>query len=575
MRILLYSSAFNSLTQRVYCELEMLGHELMVLLPCMWQDKGQTEDEKIQDLINAIEPDLIICPFLKHRIPDAVCDTYTCLVMHPGCVGDRGPSALDWCIFNRFDSWGVTLLQATQELDGGPVWGFRTFATRNASKASLYRQEVTQQATELIVQVVARLSQQQNIRKLPSPAEHIWRPYLKQTQRAIDWQRMDAKEICNRIRSADSQPGLKAKLNNQYVFLYGAHEGKDHGRKPGTIIGRDQGALCIATHGGSVWVEQIKRDLAGSFKLPAAYFLPYCAVDSVRNLSRLTSPFQEISSRQEGQVAYLHFDFYNGAMDASQCRRLKSELVKIKSSAVKVIVLCGGEEFWSNGIHLNVIEASDNPGQESWRNINAINDLVEEIIQTPDQITVAAISANAAAGGAVMALACDRVIIRDGVVLNPHYANMGLYGSEYWTYLLPRRIGEQAATAMTQQCKPLLAAKALELGLVDEIFESDRQQFQTTLSCYCSALSEYKNHRDITAYYLLQRQQHEQVKPLQQYRNEELAIMRTQFFDPDADYHRLRRAFVLKTASPLAAGVESADLYTKMDRESDIPMQSR
>jgi putative two-component system hydrogenase maturation factor HypX/HoxX len=31
---------------------------------------------------------------------------------------------------------------------------------------------------------------------------------------------------------------------------------------------------------------------------------------------------------------------------------------------------------------------------------------------------------------------------RRGVVLNPHYKNMGnLYGSEYWSYLLPRRVG--------------------------------------------------------------------------------------------------------------------------------------
>ena len=40
------------------------------------------------------------------------------------------------------------------------------------------------------------------------------------------------------------------------------------------------------------------------------------------------------------------------------------------------------------------------------------------------------------------ALAADRVYARDDVVLNPYYRHMGgLYGSEYWTYLLPRRVG--------------------------------------------------------------------------------------------------------------------------------------
>ena len=40
------------------------------------------------------------------------------------------------------------------------------------------------------------------------------------------------------------------------------------------------------------------------------------------------------------------------------------------------------------------------------------------------------------------ALAADHVIARGDVVLNPYYGHMGgLHGSEYWTYLLPRRVG--------------------------------------------------------------------------------------------------------------------------------------
>ena len=47
-----------------------------------------------------------------------------------------------------------------------------------------------------------------------------------------------------------------------------------------------------------------------------------------------------------------------------------------------------------------------------------------------------------------LALAADEVWAGDNVVLNPHYKDMGnLYGSEYWTYLLPRRAGEDNARA--------------------------------------------------------------------------------------------------------------------------------
>ena len=43
----------------------------------------------------------------------------------------------------------------------------------------------------------------------------------------------------------------------------------------------------------------------------------------------------------------------------------------------------------------------------------------------------------------MLALAADQVWCRAGAVLNPHYRLMGLHGSEYWTYTLPRRVGAQ------------------------------------------------------------------------------------------------------------------------------------
>ena len=129
----------------------------------------------------------------------------------------------------------------------------------------------------------------------------------------------------------------------------------------------------------------------------------------------------------------------------SNADRLKEAYLYIRSRPIKVIVLLGGTDFWSNGIHLNVIEAASNPADESWRNINAINDLVLEIINTTSRLTVSALWGSAGAGGAIMSLAADRVWARAGCVVNPHYKTMGLYGSEYWTYLLPKRVGPDMA----------------------------------------------------------------------------------------------------------------------------------
>jgi putative two-component system hydrogenase maturation factor HypX/HoxX len=135
--------------------------------------------------------------------------------------------------------------------------------------------------------------------------------------------------------------------------------------------------------------------------------------------------FREIVYTEEDQVGYLSFDFYNGAMSTSQCYRLRDAFLHARSRPTRVIALLGGANFWSNGIDLNAIEACADPAAESWRNINAIDDLIFEILNTMSHFVIAGLRGNAGAGGAMLALAADHVYARSGVVLNPHYRSIG------------------------------------------------------------------------------------------------------------------------------------------------------
>ena len=129
----------------------------------------------------------------------------------------------------------------------------------------------------------------------------------------------------------------------------------------------------------------------------------------------------------------------------------------------------GGADFWCNGMHLHCIEAADSPADASWTNINCIDDLARDILTTDTHLTIAALRGNAAAGGVFLALAADRVLARSGIVLNPHYRNMGnLYGSEYWTYLLPRRVGAEQAHAIMSATPAARCGGSARLGLIDD-----------------------------------------------------------------------------------------------------------
>ena len=142
MRILLLTHSFNSLTQRLFAELKAGDHELSV--------EFDIADHVAEEAVALFRPDLILAPFLKRAVPESIWSRHLTLIVHPGIVGDRGPSALDWAITNNETEWGVTVLQAEAEMDAGPVWASVTFPMREATKASLYRNEVTAAALQAV-----------------------------------------------------------------------------------------------------------------------------------------------------------------------------------------------------------------------------------------------------------------------------------------------------------------------------------------------------------------------------------------------------------------------------------------
>jgi len=98
MRILLIATAYNALTQRAHLELTLLGHNVSIEL--------SLNDEIMREGIALFKPDLIICPFLKDRIPDDLWQNHTCIIIHPGIKGDRGASSMDWAMMDGVAEWG-------------------------------------------------------------------------------------------------------------------------------------------------------------------------------------------------------------------------------------------------------------------------------------------------------------------------------------------------------------------------------------------------------------------------------------------------------------------------------------
>lgn len=541
MRILFLTHSFNSLTQRLFAELTALGHEVSV--------EFDIADAVSEEAVALWQPDLIIAPFLKRAVPASIWRRHPCWIVHPGIVGDRGPSSLDWAILNDETEWGVTVLQAEAEMDAGPIWASANFPMRRARKASLYRHEVTEAAVAAVKAALEKFIRGERPVPLAGhpAARGRLRPVMKQADRAIDWQRDETATVLRKIDAADGFPGVADQFFGQPCHLFDAWpEAKLRG-SPGEIIARRETALCRATVDGAVWIGHVKRP--GGIKLPAtvAFDTESVAVPEVSLAgwwSADHATWQDIRYEEVGGVGFLHFEFYNGAMGSRQCQRLREAFLWATQRPTRVIVLRGGRDFWSNGIHLNLIENAESPADESWVNINAIDDLAEAIIRCETHLTVAALSGNAGAGGCFLARACDQVWVREGVVLNPHYKNMGnLYGSEFWTYLLPPRVGCEGAMKIMRHRLPMLADEAVRCGFYDAAlpaptFDEELKQRAVELAAEFDARVAAKRAR---------RAHDEWQKPLTAYRDEELARMQRNFYGFDPSYHVARWHFVNKS----------------------------
>ena len=115
-------------------------------------------------------------------------------------------------------------------------------------------------------------------------------------------------------------------------------------------------------------------------------------------------------------------------------------------------------------------------------------------------------------------------------MLNPHYKDMGnLYGSEYWTYLLPQRVGAENAKRLTQARLPMGAAEGHRLGVVDRILPFSSTESSAAISQLARSIAMDGGLDARLIEKRRRREQDEADKPLDAYRSEELARLYLNF----------------------------------------------
>ncbi len=148
---------------------------------------------------------------------------------------------------------------------------------------------------------------------------------------------------------------------------------------------------------------------------------------------------------------------------------------------VRVIVLTGEGRAFCAGLDLQAQmagpkgglgslgggEGSPNTGEFD---VHGSPPVVLHNIDTP---TIAALNGGAAGYGLDLALGCDVRVASETAKLNSGFAKRGILPESGGTWLLPRMVGYSKAAEIAFTGRTILAAEALELGLVNDVAPVD------------------------------------------------------------------------------------------------------
>ena len=115
---------------------------------------------------------------------------------------------------------------------------------------------------------------------------------------------------------------------------------------------------------------------------------------------------------------------------------------------------------------------------------------------------------------------------------------MGLTGSEYHTYSLPKRVGEDKAQKLLDDCLPISVESAKTMGMVDKVF---------SYSNYYEELHQFASSKfDDDFIWDKQEFLEENGERIEALKEAEIEVMYPEFWEENSDFHTLRREFVWK-----------------------------
>lgn len=142
-----------------------------------------------------------------------------------------------------------------------------------------------------------------------------------------------------------------------------------------------------------------------------------------------------------------------------------------KDDAVRSIIVTGAGKAFSAGQDL--AEATDPNGPDLKKILTEHYNPIVTRIRNIEKPVIAAVNGVAAGAGANIALACDIVLATESAAFIQAFSKIGLIPDSGGTFMLPRLVGFQRASALMMTGEKVVARDAWMMGMVYKVYPDD------------------------------------------------------------------------------------------------------
>jgi methionyl-tRNA formyltransferase len=224
---------------------------------------GSFRDEEAKEL-GETKPDLLVTVSFGLIIPGWFLDipSIGAINVHPSLLPKyRGPSPLQWAVWNGEKETGITIIRMERKMDAGAILYQEKSPIGPDEDAAALSARLASRSAEILPPLVEKAQTEGLLPGTPqNDDEATYTPMITKEMGRIDWS-LSAMEIARQVRALVSWPTAATSLDGKVLKVFKVREPAapyPHEAEAGTVVALTPDGIEVVCGAGSLMLEEVQ-----------------------------------------------------------------------------------------------------------------------------------------------------------------------------------------------------------------------------------------------------------------------------------------------------------------------------